>query len=130
MSEALRTELAADNIGVSVFCPGPVQTNIAKSTETRPAEFSDTGYAEYDKQRQARSISPTFMDALLVGEKVLAGIERNDLYIFTHPEFRDGMQARCNALMAAIPDEAPDPNRVAAIQFLLSNPIYSPKENL
>lgn len=130
MSEVLRTELAADNIGVSVFCPGPVQTNIANSGATRPAHLAETGYAEFDKQRQARSVSPTFMDPLLVGEKVLAGIERNDLYIFTHPEFRDGMQARCNALMAAVPDETPDPDRVAAIQFLLSNPIYSKQENL
>jgi NAD(P)-dependent dehydrogenase (short-subunit alcohol dehydrogenase family) len=130
MSEALRTELAADNIGVSVFCPGPVQTNIARSGETRPAHLSETGYAEFDKQRQARSASPTFMDALLVGEKVLAGIRRNALYIFTHPEFRDGMQSRCNALMAAVPDDDPDPARVATIGFLLANPIYLTNENL
>ncbi|HKQ77249.1 MAG TPA: SDR family NAD(P)-dependent oxidoreductase [Blastocatellia bacterium] len=126
LSEALRTELAADNIGVSVLCPGPVQTNIAESGQTRPAHLSNTGYAETDKVRQARSVSSVYMDPMRVGEKVLEGIQRNDLYIFTHPEFRDGIRSRCDALMAAIPDEEPDPARVAAIGFLLSNPIYSP----
>jgi hypothetical protein len=60
-----------------------------------------------------------------VGEKVLKGVLRNDLYIFTHPEFRDGVKSRFDAVMAAFPDEEPDPARVAAIGFLLSNPIYS-----
>jgi len=27
-----------------------------------------------------------------VGEKVLRAIRRNDYYIFTHPEFRDGLR--------------------------------------
>ena len=65
------------------------------------------------------------MDPIKVGGKVLQGMQRNDLYIFTHPEFRDGIRSRCDAIMAAIPDEEPDPARVAAIGFLLSNPIYS-----
>jgi NAD(P)-dependent dehydrogenase (short-subunit alcohol dehydrogenase family) len=125
LSEALRTELAADNIGVSVLCPGPVQTNIAESGLTRPAHFSNTGYAETDKMRVAHSVSSVYMDPMKVGERVLEGILRNDLYIFTHPEFRDGIKSRCDAVMAAFPDEEPDPARVAAIGFLLSNPIYT-----
>jgi short-subunit dehydrogenase len=125
LSEALRTELVAENIGVSVLCPGPVQTNIAESGLTRPAHLSNTGYAETDKMRRAHSVSSVYMDPMKVGERVLEGILRNDLYIFTHPEFRDGIKSRCDAIMAAIPDEEPDPARVAAISFLLSNPIYS-----
>jgi NAD(P)-dependent dehydrogenase (short-subunit alcohol dehydrogenase family) len=125
LAEALRTELAAENIGVSVLCPGPVQTNIAESGLTRPARLSNTGYAETDKMRQAKSVSSVYMDPIKVGERVLEGILRNDLYIFTHPEFRDGVKARCDAVMAAFPNEEPDPARVAAIKFLLSNPIYS-----
>jgi len=126
LSEALRTELAEENIGVSVFCPGPVRTNIAESGETRPARYAQTGYAETDKAR-GRFDTSLFMDPVKVGEKVLNGILRNDLYIFTHPEFRDGIRSRCDALMAAVPDEEPDPKRVAVIRFLLSNPIYAPK---
>jgi NADP-dependent 3-hydroxy acid dehydrogenase YdfG len=124
LSEALRTELAADNIGVSAFCPGPVQTNIADSGRTRPAKYSSTGYAEADKAR-GRFDTSVFMDAVKVGERILRGIQRNDLYIFTHPEFLEGIRARCEALLAAVPREEADPARVAAIGFLLSNPIYS-----
>jgi NAD(P)-dependent dehydrogenase (short-subunit alcohol dehydrogenase family) len=125
LSEALRTELAGDNIGVSVLCPGPVQTNIAESGLTRPSHLSNTGYAETDKMRVTHSVSSVYMDPIKVGERVLEGILRNDLYIFTHPEFRDGVKSRCDAVMAAFPDEEPDPARVAAISFLLSNPIYA-----
>jgi NAD(P)-dependent dehydrogenase (short-subunit alcohol dehydrogenase family) len=125
LSEALRTELVAENVGVSVLCPGPVQTNIAESGLTRPAHFSNTGYAETDKMRQTHSVSSVYMDPMKVGERVLEGILRNDLYIFTHPEFRDGVKSRCDAVMSAFPDDEPDPARVEAIKFLLSNPIYA-----
>ncbi len=37
LSEALRTELAKYDIGVSVLCPANVNTNIAESVVTRPA---------------------------------------------------------------------------------------------
>jgi NAD(P)-dependent dehydrogenase (short-subunit alcohol dehydrogenase family) len=127
LSEALRGELAEDNIGVSAFCPGPVQTNIAESGKTRPAHLSRTGYAEADKVRQSRSMSDArqyWMDPLEAGERVLTGIINNDLYIITHPEFRDIFTARGEAILAAIPDYEPPPKRVETISFLLSNPIY------
>ena len=37
MCESMRGELAADNIGVSAFCPGPVATNIREVGLMRPA---------------------------------------------------------------------------------------------
>jgi NAD(P)-dependent dehydrogenase (short-subunit alcohol dehydrogenase family) len=125
MSEALRSELTAENVGVSVLCPGPVQTNIAECAKTRPAHLADTGYAESDKNRQAHSVSPLYMDPAKVGERVLGGIRRNALYVFTHSEFRDGIRSRCEAVMAAVPDTEPDPALMEAVGFLLHNPIYS-----
>lgn len=129
LSEALRGELADENIGVSAFCPGPVQTNIAESGKTRPAHLSRTGYAETDKERQARSSAMSearqyWMEPLEAGERVLDGIIHNDLYIITHPEFRDIFAARGEAVLAAIPDYKPPAKRVETIGFLLSNPIY------
>ncbi len=129
LSEALRGELADENIGVSAFCPGPVQTNIAESGKTRPAHLSRTGYAETDKERQARSSAMSearqyWMEPLEAGERVLAGIIHDDLYIITHPEFRDIFAARGEAVLAAIPDYEPPAKRVETIGFLLSNPIY------
>ena len=47
-----------------------------------------------------------------VGEKVLRGIRRNDLFILTHPEFRHLIKARCDALLSAIPnDPIPAPRK-------------------
>jgi NAD(P)-dependent dehydrogenase (short-subunit alcohol dehydrogenase family) len=125
MSEVLRSELAEEKIGVSAFCPGPVQTNIAQSGKTRPAHLAETGYAQFDRQREGRSVSPLYMEPLLVGERVLEGVRHNELFIFTHSEFRDGVRERCEAIMAAIPDRPEDPAFKALVPFLLRNPIYT-----
>ena len=126
LSEALRGELAEDGIGVSAFCPGPTEGRLVESGKTRPAHLSRTGYAEIEKQRQQRAgyLDDVRMPALEAGQRVLAGIINNDLYIITHPEFHDGIRARNEAVLAAVPQYAPDTKRVAAISFLLSNPIY------
>jgi len=123
LSESLRSELGPDNIGVSVLCPGPTQSNIADCGKNRPPQFANSGYGETDKNRGRFDIS-IFMDPMKVGARVLEGILRNQLYIFTHPEFRDGIRARCEAIMAAVPEGESDPKLVAAVPFLLSNPIY------
>lgn len=39
LSEGIRDELARENIGVSVLCPGPVRTNIHELSKNRPARF-------------------------------------------------------------------------------------------
>jgi len=46
-----------------------------------------------------------FMDPLEMGERVMRGIKRNDLFIHTHPEFTDGYVSRHAALIRAVPDE-------------------------
>jgi NAD(P)-dependent dehydrogenase (short-subunit alcohol dehydrogenase family) len=124
LSEVLRSELAAEGIGVSAFCPGPVKTNIGDVGTTRPARFADSGYAEFERQLAAREISPLWMDPLECGERVLAGIRNDDLYIFTHREFREGADERFRAMLASFPDEPLDEERADAIRFLLSNPIF------
>lgn len=93
ISEAIRGELAAENIGVSAFMPGPVQSNIAHSGELRPAAYrADSGYRQREEELEQRPVSPLWMSADEVGERVLAGIRANDLYILTHPEFAAGMR--------------------------------------
>jgi NAD(P)-dependent dehydrogenase (short-subunit alcohol dehydrogenase family) len=128
MCESLRGELAADRIGVSAFCPGPVQTNIRESGKTRPDKFSDSGFGEFEKRLSERPNSPLWMDPIECGERILRGIRRNDLYIFTHPEFREGAEEHYRAMLAAFPDEPINTQRAEAIRFLLANPIF--KESL
>jgi NAD(P)-dependent dehydrogenase (short-subunit alcohol dehydrogenase family) len=124
LSEALRSELAGDGIGVSAFCPGPVQTNIREGARTRPERYGDSGYIELERELEERPNSPLWMDPLECGERVLAGIRRDDLYIFTHREFREGADERFRAMLASFPDEKLNEERADAIRFLLSNPIF------
>lgn len=124
LSEVLASELADQGIGASAFCPGPVATNIAKAGASRPARFGDTGYADADRRRQAEPNRELFCDPLQAGRIVLAGVRANRLYILTHSEFRDGLQARCEAIMASVPDAPANPALVAAYPFLFANPIH------
>jgi len=125
MCEAMRGELAADNIGVSAFCPGPVATNIGQVGLLRPAEFrKDSGYAEMERQLANRQNSPNWMSIEECGERVLRGIRRNDLYIFTHPEFKEGVAERMEAILASFPKEDINQTRAGEITFLTSNPIF------
>lgn len=130
ISEVLRTELAAENVGVSAFCPGPVQTQISKSGETRPEALSKTGYGQADRRRAANTNGHLWMDPEKVGELVLDGIRKNWLYIFTHNEFGPGIKERCEAIMAAVPRGQPNPEFQAAVPFLLHNPIFTEKRKV
>jgi NAD(P)-dependent dehydrogenase (short-subunit alcohol dehydrogenase family) len=124
LSEALRSELVGDGIGVSAFCPGPVQTNIREGGRMRPKQYADSGYAELERDLEERPNSPLWMDPVECGERVLAGIRNDDLYIFTHREFREGAEERFQAMLASFPDEPRDEERAKEIDFLLSNPVF------
>lgn len=125
LSEAIRGELATVNIGVSAFMPGPVQSNIGHSSQLRPEAFREnSGYRQHEAAMEQRPVSPLWMSADEVGERVLAGIRANDLYILTHPEFADGMRTRFDAILASMPDERINQERAGAISFLLSNPVF------
>jgi NAD(P)-dependent dehydrogenase (short-subunit alcohol dehydrogenase family) len=125
LSECLRTDLAEDNIGASAFCPGPVQSNIRESGKIRPEKYRrNSGFAVQEQQLAARPNSPLWMDPIECGERILRGIRRNDLYIFTHPEFKEGAAEHFEAMLAAFPDEPINTERADAIRFLLGNPIF------
>jgi NAD(P)-dependent dehydrogenase (short-subunit alcohol dehydrogenase family) len=125
MCEAMRGELAADNIGVSAFCPGPVATNIHEIGRMRPLKYKkDSGYAEKESALSAR---PNFKNEMSIeecGERVLRGIRRNDLYIFTHREFKEGVAERMEAMLASFPEEDIHQARAKEFSFLISNPIF------
>jgi NAD(P)-dependent dehydrogenase (short-subunit alcohol dehydrogenase family) len=125
LSEVLASELGPEGVGASAFCPGPVATNIAKAGETRPPHLADTGYAEHDRRRQTEVNRALFMDPLEVGRIVLQGVRENRLYILTHSEFREGLTARCDAILAAVPDAPTNAALMAAYPFLMANPIHA-----
>jgi short-subunit dehydrogenase len=109
--ECLAAELEDRNIGVSVLYPGPTRSNLGQSTfENRPAELKNDNLPS--QQSPGEQQSPLmierqkfFMDPLETGERVLRGIQRNDLFIHTHTEFTEGYISRHDAIIRAIPDE-------------------------
>ncbi|HYR96705.1 MAG TPA: SDR family NAD(P)-dependent oxidoreductase [Candidatus Binatus sp.] len=93
LTEALHRELGDRGIGVSVLCPMIVQTNINQnSLRNRPASLRNPGseLSAPDTTAMAGSVIP----AEEVARRVVRGIERKDLYIFTHPEQREFLKRR------------------------------------
>ena len=89
LTECLYYNLAAHNIGVSLMCPGLTRSNIHQSTLNRPDRYGDTAYpADPEIRKTLEEFHSVGMDPDEVGEKTLQGMQRGDLYIFSHPEFR------------------------------------------
>jgi NAD(P)-dependent dehydrogenase (short-subunit alcohol dehydrogenase family) len=130
LSEALAIELAPEGIGVSAYCPGPVHSNIAAGVSARPEAYGESGYAPPPAEFLERAKHQPYMSYVEAGERVLAGVRRNDLFILTHPEFREGVRDRFDTTLAAFPDEPLDAERAAAIPFLTSHPVYAPENRL
>lgn len=126
MMECMRAELEPVGIICSAFCPGAVQSNIAEAARTRPAQLSETGYAEADKRRQAGgNFSHLYMTKEAVGQRVLQGILNDELYILTHSEFRQGVEERAQAMCAAVPDLPENPEYKNTFSILFRNPIHA-----
>jgi NADP-dependent 3-hydroxy acid dehydrogenase YdfG len=127
LMETLASELQGTNISASVFFPGPVNTSLGATTDqVRPAHLRNET-ASSDPLSPPEFDASVFMGKEQVGERVLRGMERGDLYIVTHPEFRDGIRARNEALLRAIPDEPINRARADVLgKFgtLMYNPIY------
>ncbi len=94
-SDALALELAPHGVGVSILCPGKVNSNLDHSDEIRPDHLANAG----GKSDELGDLSDG-MDPLEVGRHVLAGIESNAGYIFTHPEFREIFEGRFQKILA------------------------------
>ncbi len=126
MMECLATDLQDTGIGASVLIPGPTTTNLGPSTfANRPEHLKNEGQ-EWSPRRPMSDFS-VFMDPVETGERVLRGIKRNDIFIHTHSEFREGYIVRNEAIIRAIPDELPNEKRRDVIKkfgTLIYNPIY------
>jgi len=124
LSEALRTDMIGRNIGVSVYCPGTVKSNIGEGAALR--ESKDSGYSVPPPSKEGEtSFMDVAMDAVEAAGHVLRGIKNNQLFIISHPEFRGVLEARHAKIEASIAAEPIDAARAASVGFILSNAIYS-----
>jgi NAD(P)-dependent dehydrogenase (short-subunit alcohol dehydrogenase family) len=130
LMESLASELEGTGVGASVLYPGGTTTNLGlSSTVNRPDELKNENEPQMAPPSGSRPMmdTSTFMDPVEVGERVLRAIKRNDIFIHTHPEFRDGIRCRQDAVLRAIPDEPPNVRRAAVLRgfgTLVYNPIY------
>jgi NADP-dependent 3-hydroxy acid dehydrogenase YdfG len=131
LAESLRADLMDAGVGVSVLCPGPVKSEIFESTQAvRPAGLAPTGSVPLlppGVDRAETDIFQTALTGMEVGQYVLAGVQRNDLYILTHPEIRPVLEARAAALLRALPSGPVSAERIKAQARLLDASLYEPE---
>jgi len=138
MMEALRVELEDSEVGVSVFCPGGIISNIGRSDRNRPAELSDTGVPDavqaarlqtYGKKVREIMLKsggkPPMLDPMEAGELVLKGVLHNDLYIISHSEYESAIGERAEALLASLPENREVGAERAQIARVASTTMYA-----
>ncbi len=114
LSEGWATELAGDNIKVSVFCPGFVRTRIHESQRNRQARFQvgdsagETSGSSAFASR-AKSLVENGIEPALAAERLLEAVEAGELYIFTHPAYRAAIQHRNSMIDDAFARAAQSP---------------------
>ncbi len=118
MSEGWAAQLAPLNIGVSVLCPGFVRTRIHESGRARQNKYG--GEADVDPglgagREQGAQMVLGGIDPDIVGNRVLEGVRDGELYIFTHPPYRDFVEMRFAAIRAAF-DKAAESQALKAVK--------------
>jgi len=140
LMETVAADLEGTNVGASVLYPGPTNSQLGFSSQAvRPDALKDANAPVFmppseDGEAPAMPAMPDFSQIFMspeeLGERVIMGIERNDIFIWTHPEFKAGTQLRNNAQVLAIPDEPlteKRKERAEALKFfgsLTYNPMY------
>src|SRR5579872_4652028 len=82
LSEALEHELEGSNIGVSVLCPGPIATNIARGARNRPDHMGGPQEPARNESVLAERLATTGLDPKKVGERVVDAIRTKTFYAF------------------------------------------------
>jgi NAD(P)-dependent dehydrogenase (short-subunit alcohol dehydrogenase family) len=106
LSESLRNALEPLKIGVSVLCPGPVNTKIiSNSRETQPPTQVTAEEAKVFETiiTQVNAVLAAGVDPDEVGEMVLAAVKSNRLYIHTDRIMAGLIEARTRMLLDAMP---------------------------
>ncbi len=112
LSESLRIELERYGIGVSLLCPGGVNTNIHESVLARPARFGRTGYYGADPEvfKRLKSVIESGFDPVDLARIVLAAVRRNEFWILPYPEFIPTLERYHKTVIAALREYESDPD--------------------
>lgn len=107
LSETLYHDLRLRDaqIGVSVLCPGPVNTHVLDSERNRPEELrnppveqkptpDELAFREWFRGRVRDGMNPE-----LVAGHVFEAIRKNRFYIITHPEYKEAVRLRMEDIL-------------------------------
>src|ERR1700676_2441684 len=82
LSEALEHELDGTNIAVSVLCPGPINTNIARGARNRPDHMGGPQIRASDEAVLSARLATMRRDPKKVGARVGDAIRTKTFYAF------------------------------------------------
>jgi len=83
VSEVLRFDLKRRRIGVTLVCPGGVDTPIADAVDIAGIDRTDPEVQKLSEHFRKRAVSPEH-----AAERILAGVTRNRYLVYTSPDIR------------------------------------------
>jgi NAD(P)-dependent dehydrogenase (short-subunit alcohol dehydrogenase family) len=112
LSESLRIELEKFDIGVSVLCPGGVNTNIHESVLSRPGRYAKTGYYGADPEtfKRLKAVIEGGFDPVDLARITVGAVRRNDFWILPYPEFVPTIETYNEKVVAALKQYEDDPD--------------------
>jgi NAD(P)-dependent dehydrogenase (short-subunit alcohol dehydrogenase family) len=102
LSEELEIELEGTNVGVSVLCPGPIATNIARGARNRPDHMGGPLIRDTDEVMLGERLASTGLDPKIVGERVVDAIRTRTFYAFVSAVPADVIKARHRRIEEAL----------------------------
>ena len=102
LSEALEHELEGTNVGVSVLCPGPIATNIARGARNRPNHMGGPQIRANEEAVLAERLATTGLDPKRVGERVVDAIRTKTFYAFVSAVPAEMIKARHRRIEEAL----------------------------
>lgn len=106
MCEALRGELAGTKVGISVLCPGLVNTGLLNNTRKLGPAVPLGSHSDEVAAAIKLAMAPSE-----VGERVVDGIRDNRFWLFTHADLQPTVAKRCEEILSAMDRGNPHENR-------------------
>jgi NAD(P)-dependent dehydrogenase (short-subunit alcohol dehydrogenase family) len=102
ISESLFHELADTPIGVSVLCPGWVNTRIGESSRNRPAGVPERVARPEDMARSEyiAAVLAAGLPASAIADLVHDAVVDKTFWIFSHPEMLSGIRQRTDEILS------------------------------
>jgi NAD(P)-dependent dehydrogenase (short-subunit alcohol dehydrogenase family) len=83
VSEVLRFDLARHRIGVSLVCPGGVDTGLTETVQIAGVDNTSPQFRRLQAQFRRRAVTPEHAAAA-----ILRGVRRNRYWVYTSPDIR------------------------------------------